>query len=140
VDLAYADCWPHVAHLVVTFYFYPVANCTTSTCQLDVGFSTSADGGATWTSNTQIVGPMSLTWLANTSQGFMVGDYISTSFSGAPAFPAFEVASAPIGSTLNEATFTVKGGLSVGGSAKAASDQTDTSTNDPETSSSLTDQ
>ena len=128
------------AHLVVTFYFYPVANCTTSTCQLDVGFSTSADGGATWTSHTQIVGPMSLTWLANTSQGFMVGDYISTSFSGAPAFPAFEVASAPIGSTLNEATFTVKGGLSVGGSAKAASDQTDTSTNDPETSSSLTDQ
>ena len=27
------------AHLVLTFYFYPVANCTSSTCQLDVGFS-----------------------------------------------------------------------------------------------------
>ncbi len=128
------------AHLVVTFYFYPVANCTTSTCQLDVGFSTSADGGASWTSNTKIAGPMSLTWLANTSQGFMVGDYISTSFSGAPAFPVFEVASAPIDSTLKEATFTVQGGLSVGGSDKAANDQTETSTNDPETSSSLTDQ
>src|SRR6266852_9892766 len=45
------------ANLVVTFYFYPNANCTTTgttACQLDVGFSTSADGGATWTSNTQI--------------------------------------------------------------------------------------
>ncbi len=38
------------ARLVVTFYFYPDANCTTATCQLNVGFSTSADGGATWTS------------------------------------------------------------------------------------------
>ena len=33
----------------MTFYYYPVANCTASTCQLDVGFSASADGGATWT-------------------------------------------------------------------------------------------
>ncbi len=46
------------ARLVVTFYFYPDANCTTATCQLNVGFSTSADGGATWTSNTQLAGPM----------------------------------------------------------------------------------
>jgi BNR repeat protein len=128
------------AHLVVTFYFYPVANCTSSTCQLDAGFSTSADGGATWTSNTKIAGPMSLTWLANTSQGRMVGDYISTSFSGAPAFPAFEVASAPLGTTFNEATFTVKGGLSVGESGNLASDQTNASSNDTLTDSSLTDQ
>jgi len=61
------------AHLVVTFYFYPNANYTT-TCQLEVGYATSADGGATWTSTTQVAGPMSLTWLANTSQGRMVGD------------------------------------------------------------------
>ncbi len=127
-------------HLVVTFYFYPVANCTSSTCQLDAGFSTSADGGTTWTSNTKIAGPMSLTWLANTSQGRMVGDYISTSFSGAPAFPVFEVASTPIDSTFNEATFTVKGGLSVGGNGNLASDQTNASSNDTLTDSSLTDQ
>jgi hypothetical protein len=95
------------AHLVLTFYFYPVANCTTSICQLEVGFSTSADGGATWTSNTQIAGPMSLTWLPNTTQGFMVGDYISTSFVGAPAFPAFAVAQAPSRGVFDEAIFTV---------------------------------
>jgi hypothetical protein len=83
------------AHLALIFYFYPHANCTAATCQLEVGFSTSADGGATWTSNTQIAGPMTLSWLPNTTQGRMVGDYISTSFVGSPAFPAFAVAFAP---------------------------------------------
>ena len=130
----------NTARLVVTFYYYPVTNCTTSTCQLNVGYSTSADGGASWTPNTQIVGPMSLTWVPNTSQGFMVGDYISTSFAGAPAFPAIAVANAPTGSIFDEATYTVKGGLSVSGSAAAAVDQTNAGSNDTLTSSSLTSQ
>ncbi len=136
------------AHLAVTFYFYPNANCTAATCQLDVGTSTSADGGATWTSNTQVAGPMTLSWLPNTTQGRMVADYISTSFVGS-AFPAFAVATAPTsgGSDCftatphcNEAIFTVKGGLSVGGSANPASDQTNAGSNDTQTDSTLTDQ
>jgi hypothetical protein len=137
------------AHLVVTFYYYPNANCTTATCQLNVGFSTSSDGGVTWSSNTQITGPMTLTWLPNTTQGRMVADYISTSFVGGPAFPAFAVASAPTSGgsdcvtatpNCNQAIFTVSGGLSVGGSANPASDQTDASSHDTLTSSSLTEQ
>src|SRR5260221_4748341 len=137
------------AHLVVTFYYYPKANCTASTCQLNVGFSTSSDGGATWTSNTQLAGPMTLSWLPNTNQGRMVADYISTSFVGSPAFPAFAVASAPTsGGTdcqtatpnCSQAIFTVSGGLSVASSANPATDQTNTSSPDPDTSSSLTDQ
>ncbi len=137
------------AHLALAFYFYPNANCTASTCQLDVGFSTSADGGASWTSNTQIAGPMSLSWLPSTTQGVMVGDYISTSFVGGPAFPAFAVASAPTppattcagsATACNEAIFTVQGGLSVGGSTNQASDQTNAGSNDTLTGSSLTDQ
>jgi hypothetical protein len=128
------------ARLVVTFYFYPNANCTTATCQLEVGYATSADGGATWTSTTQITGPMSLTWLPNTTQGFMVGDYISTSFSGAPAYPAIAVANAPSGGVFDEATYTVPGGLSVGGSASAAADQANAGSNDTLTSSSMTSQ
>jgi len=136
------------AHLVVTFYYYPNTNCTTATCQLDVGYSTSADGGATWTSNTQIAGPMSLTWLPNTTQGKMVGDYISTSFSGAPAYPAFALANAPTSGgsdcftatpNCDEATYTVKGGLSVS-SGNLATDQTNAGSNDTLTGSSLTDQ
>jgi len=68
----------------------------------------------------------------------MVGDYISTSFVGGPAFPAFEVASAPAGSTFNEATFTVKGGLSVSGNGKTANDHYNAGSNDTLTGSSLT--
>jgi hypothetical protein len=69
-----------VAHLALTYYFYPNAACTLATCRLDVGFVSSPNGGATWSSSTQLAGPMSLTDIAATSQGPMVGDYISTSF------------------------------------------------------------
>jgi hypothetical protein len=70
------------AHLGLTYYFYPNAACAVSTCQLDAAFISSANGGATWSSPVMLAGPMSLPWLALTSQGFMVGDYISTSFLG----------------------------------------------------------
>ena len=135
------------AHLVVTFYFYPVANCTASTCQLDVGFSTSADGGATWSSNSQIAGPMTLSWLPNTNQGRMVADYLSTSFVGSPAFPAFAVASAPTSGgsdcstatpNCNQAIFTVQDGLSVSGKGNPARDQTPAGASATLTGSTLT--
>jgi hypothetical protein len=136
------------AHLAVTFYYYPQANCTAATCQLKVGFSTSSDGGASWTSNTQLAGPMTLSWLPQTTQGRMVADYLSTSFVGSPAFPAFAVASAPSGGpdcqtatpTCNQPIFTVSGGLSVAAQGNSATDQTSTSSSDPDTSSSITDQ
>src|SRR5208337_4857678 len=46
------------AHMTIVYYYYPVSNCTAKTCQLDVGFVTSSDGGATWTAGAQIAGPM----------------------------------------------------------------------------------
>ncbi len=55
---------------------------------------------------------MDLNWLPLTSQGFMVGDYESTSFSGGLAFPLFAVAHAPSGLLLDEAMNTVVGGFS----------------------------
>ena len=125
------------AHLAVTFYYYPVPNCTTSSCELDVGYATSPDGGATWTPNTRLAGPMSLTWLPNTSQGFMVGDYISTSFSGAPAYPAFALANPPSGGLFDQATYTVRGGLSVTG-ANPARDHTSAASSDALTSGAVT--
>jgi len=47
----------------------------------------------------------------------MVGDYISTSFSGGTAFPAFALASVPSGTVFDEATFTVKYGIAAAGAA-----------------------
>jgi hypothetical protein len=80
------------AHLGLLYYYYPVASCTTATCELDVGFIESFDGGASWTSPVQVYGRMRTPWLPLTTQGYMVGDYMSTSFVGGLAFPVFMVA------------------------------------------------
>ena len=46
---------------------------------------------------------MSLSDIASTSQGPMVGDYISTSFAGGPlAFPVFAIAKPPTGAVFDE--------------------------------------
>jgi BNR/Asp-box repeat len=90
------------AHLALGYYYYPVSNCTSGTCQLTVGFVSSIDGGATWTPPTRVAGPMSLSWIANTGGGRMVGDYISTSFAGGYAFPVFVIAKPPTGSVFSE--------------------------------------
>jgi hypothetical protein len=110
-------------HLGLAFYYYPNTSCSKSTCQLDVGFVSSADGGTTWTAKTQLAGPMTLSWLASTTQGQMVGDYMSTSYVSGKAVPVFADASAPVSSTLQEAMFAPLGGLSTVSGALAASSE-----------------
>jgi hypothetical protein len=79
------------AHLALAYYFYADATCTGG-CKLSVGYISSPDGGAHWGNALQLAGPMSLTDIANTSQGRMVGDYISTSFNPAgAAVPVFAI-------------------------------------------------
>ena len=98
------------AHLVLTYYFYPVANCTAATCQLGVGFVSSTDGGKTWTHGKTLTKGMNVSWLPSTSLGQMVADYISTSFVNGKAFGVFAKASQPT-SKFNEAMFTPAVGL-----------------------------
>ena len=94
------------ARLALTYYFYPVAQCTALTCQLEIGFVSSQDGGNTWTAPTTMAGPMSLSWLPNTSSGVMVGDYTAITFSNGHAYGVFAVARANSGSTFDEAIYT----------------------------------
>lgn len=110
------------AHLALTYYYYSATNCTTATCKLNVGCINSTNGGTSWSARSQLAGPMTLTWLASTTQGYMVGDYISASFSGGKAYPVFAVATAPTsGGQFNEAMYSVTSGLKVvGGTHKAA--------------------
>jgi hypothetical protein len=110
------------ARVAVTYYFYPTANCTASTCQLDIGYISSTNGGTSWSAATQLAGPMSLSWLPNTSQGPMFGDYISTSVpAGGNAYPTIAVAQARSGSTFDLSMNVPAGGLAVtGGTARAA--------------------
>jgi hypothetical protein len=95
--------------LALGYYYYPVASCSSATCQLTVGFTSSTDGGATWTPGRKVAGPISLSWIASTNQGVMVGDYMSTSFAGgAFAFPIFAVAKAKTGSTFDERAYSAR--------------------------------
>jgi hypothetical protein len=83
--------------VAVAYYFYPNVLCTAATCQLDVGYVASADGGAHWNPAIPLAGPMATSWLPNTTQGRMVGDYISTSFdSNGLAHPVFTLANPSI--------------------------------------------
>ncbi|MBA3914495.1 MAG: exo-alpha-sialidase [Acidobacteriales bacterium] len=102
------------ARLALTYYFYQVANCSTSTCKLGVGYTTSSNGGRTWTTSLVLAGPMQLSWLPTTTLGPMVGDYISSSFvNGHIAYGVFAKALAPVGSVFNEAMYTKKSGLTL---------------------------
>ncbi|MFZ0325079.1 MAG: sialidase family protein, partial [Actinomycetes bacterium] len=108
------------AKLGLAYYYYPNTKCTAATCQLNVGYISSVTGGATWSAPTQLAGPMTLSWLPNTTQGRMVGDYISTSYSGGTAHPVFTVASAPSGTTFSQFMYTPSTGLSSGAAVVTA--------------------
>jgi hypothetical protein len=100
------------AHLALTYYFYPVANCSLSTCKLSVGFITSRDSGTTWGQARRLAGPMKLTWIADTDQGRMVGDYISTSYVNGKAFGVFGKGNAKVGQVFDHAMYTTTQGHS----------------------------
>jgi hypothetical protein len=110
------------AHLALIYYFYPDTSCTAPTCKLDVGFASSRNGGSSWSSHETLAGPMQLSWLPNTSQGVMVGDYFSASIPPGSnvAVPVFMVASAPTGSTFHQPTFAVREDLAGGRLAEVA--------------------
>jgi BNR repeat-like domain len=85
------------ANLAIVYYYFPSISCTPSTCQLDVGFIASHNGGTSWSNATQLAGPMTPTWLPLTTQGYMVGDYFASTIvpGDSDANPIFMVANAP---------------------------------------------
>ncbi len=115
------------AQLGLTYYFY-----LSGSTSLNVGFISSANAGSTWsTPQTVSTVAMPTTWVATTSQGRMVGDYISTSYgSDNLAHGVFSTASAPTSGTscssvldnCNEPTDTFTSGLAINGAASGLSD------------------
>jgi hypothetical protein len=114
------------AQLGLTYYFF--ASGSTS---LQVGFISSTNAGTNWSAaQTVSSAAFPTTWTATTSQGRMVGDYISTSFgSDNLAHGVFETATAPTSGTscssvldnCNEPTDTFATGLSaLSGTARAS--------------------
>jgi hypothetical protein len=94
------------AHLAITTYAYSNTNCNQSTCKLYVGFTTSKDGGKTWTAGKVLAGPMSLSWLPDSQNGLMVADYLSVSFANGKPFGVFAVAKAKSGGKFDQAMYT----------------------------------
>jgi hypothetical protein len=111
------------AKVGLAYYYYPTANCDEGSCELQVGFVSSLDGGQNWTPAIHLAGPMQPTTLPLTNQGHMVGDYISTSVVAGRAYPAFAVATRescspigiggvpPAGRPCNERIVVPRGGL-----------------------------
>jgi hypothetical protein len=113
------------AQLGLTYYFYP-----SGTTQLSVGFISSTNAASTWSAPQTVAAGMPTSWVATTSQGRMVGDYISTSYgSDNLAHGVFATASAPTSGTscssvpdnCVEPTSTFVSGLAAGGTASDAS-------------------
>jgi len=114
------------AHVVLAFYYYTNTNCTVSTCQLNVGYVSSTNGGSTFSSLVHVTGPMKVSWLPQSDLGYMVGDYIATAFSSpGRAFPVFAkalqpnggVACSSSGAVCHESIYTIAGGVTaLGGS------------------------
>jgi len=101
------------AHLAIVYYYYSNTNCTISTCQLYAGFTTSTDGGATWTAGTKLGGPMKVGWLPVSDNGPMVADYIGVSYSNGNPYCVIAGALPSSGTTYNEAMYTTKNPLPV---------------------------
>jgi BNR repeat-like domain len=101
--------------LGLTYYFYADPTCggkQTDPCELNVGYVQSNDGGTNWSDPQTIAGPFPVEWTADTSQGRMVGDYISTSWIGTQAHGAFAVANEPDGTVFDESIHVPAGGVS----------------------------
>jgi hypothetical protein len=106
------------AKLGLTYYFYRQPKCKKNNCQLEVGFIESPDAGATWGSHVDVAGPFPVSRIADTSQGRMVGDYISTSWVGGQAFGAFTQGNAPPpGFAFDQPLYVPTGGLAAAGAA-----------------------
>lgn len=68
----------------------------------------SADGSRTWGGTRRLsTEPMEVTWLANTSLGRMLGDYISVSYAGGKPVAVLSLAGQPVGDVYRQAIFAV---------------------------------
>jgi hypothetical protein len=91
------------ARIALTFYTLRAAGCGTARCRLDVRLATSATAGSRWTIRRLDARAMRLTWLPRTSSGRMVGDYVSSVFTGSRAVGVFALANRPRSNRLDEA-------------------------------------
>jgi hypothetical protein len=104
------------AHLAVTYYYFPTTTCTTQPCPMYAGFASSINGGTDWSPSQTLTPQMAESWFANTDQGYMTGDYISTSIAANRGVTVIPVAQAPNGQQYNQAMYAASIALAGGSS------------------------
>jgi hypothetical protein len=92
--------------LALVYAWYSTAACRAGACTLGIGFTTSSDGGATWSPPRRLnPQPFATSWAPRAEGGRMVGDYFSTSYAGDRVVPVFALAAPPLHGRLREAIF-----------------------------------
>jgi hypothetical protein len=107
------------ARIGLYYYFYPQSACSVSTCKLEVGFVSSANGGASWSAPSTLAGPMSLSQIAQAGGAF-VGDYIGSAFVSGHAYSSFAVGVVPAGGKKYDEGMYTAGGLAARGGTAVA--------------------
>jgi hypothetical protein len=80
--------------LAIVYYVLPTIVCDLATCAIDVGFVSSANGGATWNAPRRLnARSMRLAWIPPTTLGRMLADYVSVSWVPGAAVAVFAHAS-----------------------------------------------
>lgn len=93
-------------HLALAYYQLSSPDCAGPGCELAAGFATSLDGARSWRHSSAGT-PMALEWLAPTSIGRMVGDYVAAVFVPGRAIGIFSLAAPSRGGVYDEAIFAV---------------------------------
>jgi hypothetical protein len=92
--------------LALVYAWYSTTACRAGACTLGIGFTTSSDGGATWSVPRRLdAQPFLTSWAPRAEGGRMVGDYFSTSYAADRVVPVFALAAAPLHGRLREAIF-----------------------------------
>lgn len=96
----------HGNQLALVYAYFLAGSCARGACQLGIGFVQSTDGGASWTTQQQLdAEPMSMTSLAKSEGGRMVGDYFSVEFAQDRIVAVYTLAIPPLHGRLREAIF-----------------------------------
>jgi hypothetical protein len=92
--------------LALVYAFFQPRPCAQDDCRLEIGFTSSGDGGATWRKPQRLdAQAIPMQWLARSEGGYMVGDYFSTSFAGNRAVPVFALAAPRLNGRFREGIF-----------------------------------
>jgi hemolysin type calcium-binding protein len=85
----------------------PQVYCAAADCPgIEIGLLSSTDGARTWSKAQRLSAePMTTPWLASTSLGAMLGDYVAVPFLRGRPLPVFSLASEPVGGSLRQAIF-----------------------------------